>query len=159
MFVEEQIQKQRLPKWKQQGFDSPEEARQYRRYQDGTNGRRQRSRHNDYESREPISAKKLLQLEEMRAKEKRAFGLGDTVTIQVAAGWTTEAQIVGAFVSGGSWMYETDCGYKRSVSQAELLTINTRTESQLIDDMRALVMECEQVLALKRGSRRRDLRR
>lgn len=159
MFVEEQIHKQRLPKWKQQGFDSPEEARQYRRYQDGTNGRRQRSRRNDYESREPISAKKLLQLEERRAKEKRAFSLGDTVLVQVAPDWMQTAEIVGAFVSGGSWIFETDCAYKRSVSQAELLTINTRTESQLIDDARALASEREQVLALKRGSRRRNLRR
>jgi hypothetical protein len=158
------FQKQRPPKHKRQGFDSPAEARQYRRQQYGTNSRRQRSRYHDDGldiEREAKSAAKFMREEERRATEKRAFNLGDEITLQLAQGKTDTATIMEAFTNkDGKWVYHTDSGYARRVMQAELLILNGRDSlaQPVIIAAASIVAERDEVQAFKRGSRRRDLR-
>lgn len=127
MFVATQTQfkspKTRTPAWFAQGYDSAEEYRRARRFDYGTNSRRQQPRH-EIATVDAPSAEAILESEAIKATEARQFNIGDLVTISGKSYDLDE--INEAFVRGGKWVYRV--GFDgREIEQNKLLTFNPPT--------------------------------
>jgi hypothetical protein len=148
----------RQPAWRNRGYSSAAEARQERRSMYGTNSNRQRSRYHDEGLAvgfSPPTAEDMLRLSRYWATETRLHDIGDVVPV-VYLGSVLEVTIKDAFANpSGEWIYGTDSYSVREISQKALveqvLPLNYVAEQ--------LARERTQILALKRGSRRRDTRR
>lgn len=183
----------KTPAWQRQGFDSPEEARQYRRSAYGTNTSRQRAQRPDVlVTNAPKKAdidvmSPLWEALDKEAGRESAHALdghlqhdyadGDHLTISLNS-IRYHVQIMAAFNVFGRLRYRiqfadgTAKGLCMALTQAQLRSITiTATEGGLtrsynesqqpynaVQEAVAVMTAHDDILSLKRGSRRSQLR-
>jgi hypothetical protein len=160
---------QAVPKWKRQGFDSQDSARQYRREAYGTNSSRQQPRTAVYD-RTPVKQSEVNWIDPVidaidtiagresahayDGDQQHRYGLNTSLLIRLTDAVVHEVTITSTFSVFNRLRYriQFDNGLSLALTQAQLLKVVL--ETPVTDE----INEYLQIIALKRGSRRSSIR-